>query len=107
MATTPTQVVSGTLRPDGTLELDQAPLLPPGRVRVTVESLAPEPARGDILDVIARIRQSQEARGYRGRTIDEMQADEAASLAEDEEYEARWRAIHEQTSDPRRSGPPD
>jgi hypothetical protein len=29
-------VVEGTLKPDGTLELDQKPSLPPGRVRVVL-----------------------------------------------------------------------
>jgi hypothetical protein len=34
-------IVSGTLNPDGSLELDNVPPLPPGRVRVTLESLSP------------------------------------------------------------------
>jgi hypothetical protein len=34
-------VVEGTLKPDGTLELDQKPGLPPGRVTVTVQPLSP------------------------------------------------------------------
>jgi len=32
-------VVEGTLKPDGTLELDEKPKLTPGRVRVTMASL--------------------------------------------------------------------
>jgi hypothetical protein len=39
-------IVEGTLKPDGTLELDQKPKLSPGRVRVTVETVA-EPSRPD------------------------------------------------------------
>ena len=31
-------VIEGTLKPDGTLELDQKPNLPPGRVKVTVQT---------------------------------------------------------------------
>jgi hypothetical protein len=30
-------VVEGTLKPDGTLELDEKPSLPPGRVKVTLQ----------------------------------------------------------------------
>jgi hypothetical protein len=32
-------VVNGLLKPDGTLELDALPRLPPGRVRVTLQPL--------------------------------------------------------------------
>ena len=36
-------VLEGTLRTDGTIELDTSPPLPPGRVRVTVQSLPKTP----------------------------------------------------------------
>src|SRR5882724_7061316 len=76
MATTPTQVVSGTLRPDGTLELAEALHLPPGQVRVTVEALAPAASSsGGLVEVLDRIRSAQRARGFVGRTKEEIDAD--------------------------------
>jgi hypothetical protein len=91
-------MVSGTLKPDGTLELDQKPNLRPGPVRVTLEMI-PQPGeeRPDIVEVLDRIRKDQEARGYKGMTEEEMEAEIAAMRAEDEEYEERWRQIWAQT----------
>lgn len=90
------QVVDGVVKPDGTLELVEHLRVPAGRVRVTVESL-PESDRPGLLEVMEQIRQNQAARGYTGRTREEMQADEAANRAEEEEYEARWRSIWSET----------
>ena len=96
-----TQVVEGALKPDGTLELKDRLSLPPGRVRITVESLAtPAPQPGDLVKVMDAIRRAKAARGYGGRSPEEMRADEAARAAEDDEYEARWQAIHVQTTNP-------
>jgi hypothetical protein len=96
-----TAVVQGTLKDDGTLELDEKPLLTPGRVQVTILPI-PDPAvtrsRRTILDVLDEIHASQEARGYRGRSIEEMEADEAERRTEEEEYEERWRTIWRQTT---------
>jgi hypothetical protein len=36
-------VIEGTLNPDGTLELDQKPNLPPGRVKVVLQSEVESP----------------------------------------------------------------
>ena len=69
-------VVEGTLRPDGTLEVNERLDLPPGRVRVTVETI-PESlsALGTIGEVLDRIHQGQAARGVVGRTRDEIDVD--------------------------------
>jgi hypothetical protein len=89
-------IVRGTLKDDGTLELDEKPPLAPGRVEVTIH---PMPAsdvahpRRTILGVLDEIYAAQQARGYCGRSHDEMQTDEAERRAEEEVYEARWRAI--------------
>ncbi len=83
-------IVQGTLKPDGTLDLDQKPSLAPGRVQVTVEILAPPvPARRGLIEVMDEIRESQRARGYQGRTLEVMQAEEATRREEDEDYERR------------------
>ncbi len=81
-------IVQATLKPDGTLELDQKPNLPPGRVQVIVQPLPPaSTARRGLADVMDEIRQGQRARGYLGRTPVEMQAEVAAGREEDEAYE--------------------
>jgi hypothetical protein len=93
--------VMGTLKADGTLELDERPTLAPGRVRVAIVPTG-SPAAGQprrtILDVLDGIQAAQAARGYRGRSIEEMQTDEAARRAEDEEDEERWRSLWGQTT---------
>jgi hypothetical protein len=83
-------VVEGTLKSDGTLELDQKPSLSPGRVQVIVKPLTTSPTghRG-LVEVMDEIRQSQRARGYQGRTLQEMQGEEKARQEEDEDYERR------------------
>ena len=90
------QVVDGVVKPDGTLELIEKLQVPAGKVRVTVEAL-PASNRPSLLEVMEQIRLNQAARGYTGRTMEEMHADEAAKKAEEEEYEARWREIWSQT----------
>jgi hypothetical protein len=68
-------VIEGTLKPDGTLQLDQKPSLAPGRVKVILQP-APAgtlPQRG-LADVIDEIRQSQQARGFPGRSAEEIEA---------------------------------
>ena len=68
-------VVEGTLKPDGTLELDQKPNLSPGRVKVVLL-----PAQGcthtqrGLAEVIDDISQSQRARGHQGRSIEEIES---------------------------------
>jgi len=63
-------VVTGTLKDDQTVTLDEASPLRPGRVLLTVESLLPEP-RKRYQDVLAAIRQRQRARGHQPRPLTE------------------------------------
>jgi hypothetical protein len=82
-------VVEGTLKPDGELELDQKPMLSPGRVQVTLKPLMLSCAGRGLVEVMDEVRQSQRARGYQGRTLQEMQAEEKARQEEDEAYDDR------------------
>jgi hypothetical protein len=93
--------LEGTLKADGTLELDHKPGLTPGRVLVTVRRLM-APARPGLAEVLQQIRREQQARGFVGRGAQELAAEEAARREEDEEYERRWETIWSQTQ----SGPP-
>jgi hypothetical protein len=72
---TPLQtVIRGTLKADGTVELDEKPNLPPGRVQVILTHEEPAPNRKGTLEVLQRIRQEQESRGFKGRTKEEIDA---------------------------------
>ena len=88
------EVIQGTLKPDGTLELDDKPKLPPCRVQVTVQP-APVSSTGPrgLVEVMDEIRQGQIARGYHGRTVQEMQAEETARRDHDEEDDRRCQTL--------------
>ena len=66
-------VVQGTLNADGTLELDEKPNLPPGKVRVVL-SVAPMPVqdRESVWTVLENIRAEREALGMKSRTREEI-----------------------------------
>ena len=93
-------VIEGTLKPDGTLDLDQKPSLSPGRVKVVLQpAQAGTPPKRGLADVIDEIRQGQQARGFQGRSAQEIEA----GLREGEDaYEQRMQALQSQT----KSGPP-
>ena len=83
MATTILETL-GTVRPDGTLELDQRVNVPPGRVRVRVESVAsPSPSPDNLLEFINRTRAEMAATGSQfmndqevGTWIEELRAED-------------------------------
>ena len=68
-------VIGGTLKPDGTLELDQKPNLSPGRVTVVLrqESEA-SPPEENWWQFLQRIRAEREASGYPFMNEEELKA---------------------------------
>src|SRR4051812_33424943 len=94
-------VVRGTLRPDGTLELNEKPNPAPGRAEVRLhpvgESEKSEPGWWEVLQ---QIRKDQDARGFKRRSREEIDAEIAAERAAEEEYEERWRQIWLQGGNP-------
>jgi hypothetical protein len=88
-------VVEGTLKSDGTLELDQPPSLAPGRVKVILQHMSAGPSgRRGLAEVIDEIRRGQQARGFQGRSGEEIEA----GLREGEnEYEMKMQALWAQT----------
>ena len=88
-------VIEGTLKPDGTLELDEKPNLPPGRVKVVLQAVQRKPSQvlgQGYFRVMQEIRTDQRARGHVPRSTDEVNADRQAMRQElDDEIEA---AIH-------------
>lgn len=98
-------VVQGTLKPDGSLELDTVPGLAPGRVHVTLQPvLAGSPSKGGLADTIDEIRRYQQGVGYQGRTPEEMARDEAERRADDDAYEQRMQELWSQTQSAATSG---
>src|SRR5207247_1285561 len=79
------------LKPDGTLELDEKPGLPPGRVRVTLEAQAAQ-SREDVWTVLERIRAERKARGMQGRSRAEIGAE--INVLRDEWHEGGARIMN-------------
>jgi hypothetical protein len=83
MATTILETL-GIVRPDGTLVLDQKVTVPPGRVKVRVESVeAPAPPTETLVEFVDRTRRELEASGHKFMNdeevtawIEELRADE-------------------------------
>jgi hypothetical protein len=69
-------VVQGTLNPDGTLQLDEKPSLPPGRVTVVLRQDS-EPVslpQEDWFEHLQRLRAVREASGYPFMNEEEVNA---------------------------------
>jgi hypothetical protein len=67
--------IEGTLRPDGTLQFDEPPALPPGRVRVVLQQIGPTGTGERAWEVLERIREEQRRRGHQGRSKEEIDAE--------------------------------
>jgi hypothetical protein len=84
-------VVHGAVTADGQLILDERPSLLPGRVEVTLRSLENTATeRHPMFETLRRIWAEQDARGFRGRSGEEIVADVRAMR---DEWEPRQRAI--------------
>jgi hypothetical protein len=72
-------VLEGTLKPDGTLELDQKPNLAPGRVTVVLrqgtEAKPPRPLDDAFFQMMEEIWAGQKALGHVPRTVEEVEAE--------------------------------
>jgi hypothetical protein len=69
--------VLGTVRADGTLELDEKLNVPPGRVKVRVEAVPvaeAKPAEG-LIEFVERVHRELAAAGHRFRTKEEIDAE--------------------------------
>lgn len=84
-------IVDGTLYPDGKVQLDAVPNVAPGRVTVFLQPQTPnQPVKRGLADVIDEIRQGQQARGFPGRTAEQI--NEALREGEDA-YEHRMASL--------------
>jgi len=72
---TPPLVVEGTLTAEGTLQLDERPNLPAGRVRVTVQLLQQAAAGETLMSRMQAVWAGQKGRGHVPRSREEIDAD--------------------------------
>ena len=79
------ETFDATLDSNGQLQLAHGSRLPPGPVRVTIRVAAAVGAQRVLADVIREIAAEQRARGFLGRSAEDLCAEDDASLAEDAE----------------------
>ena len=96
------ETIDATLDSHGELRLTHQPRLPPGPVRVTIRVAAAVGPRRGMADVIQEIDADQRLRGFDGRTAAELQAEEEARQAEDDERDRELDAARRGVS---RGGP--
>jgi hypothetical protein len=85
-------VVRGTLKPDGSLELDSPPNLPAGPVEVVLRSLvSPDPDNEDWWQYLQRVRAELEAAGGPFRTAEVIDQERQAFHGEDDCIEEIYR----------------
>ena len=70
-------VIEGTLLPDGTLELDEQPDLPPGRVTIRMQSSVALPSGDPFFDMLKDIWATRAAAGRTPRSVEEVVAQRA------------------------------
>ena len=89
--------VGGTLRPDGSLVLDEKPNLPPGRVRVVLQvvEVPTPPPQESWWDYLQRVRNEREKAGYPFMTEEEVTAWIEELRADDDRIEEVYRQIEE------------
>jgi hypothetical protein len=93
----------GVVHPDGSLELAGKLTVPPGRVRVRVESLEPQPQPAEsLIEFVQRTRRELEAAGHRFMTSEEATAWIEELRADDDRIEEAYRQAEEAN---RRQGP--
>ena len=102
MSTTTNEVL-GLVHPDGSLELSGKLTVPPGRVRVRVESLEPKPVPAeDLIEFVRRARRELEAAGHKFMTGQEATAWIEELRSDDDQIED---AYHQAQESDRRQEP--
>ena len=87
----------GTVRPDGTLELDQKLAVPPGRVKVRVESVEPPiKPKESLVEFVKRSRRDLETAGHKFMNDAEVTAWIDELRSEDDRVEQIYRQAEEE-----------
>jgi len=77
------ETIDVMLDSNGQLRLTHQPSLPPGPVRVTIRVAATVGPQRGLADVIREIAAEQRARGFPGRSSEDLSSEDDARLAED------------------------
>lgn len=94
--TTKHLVVEGTVKPDGSLELDARLTLPPGRVQLVVQPLPELPKDDPFWQRMKQVWAGQKARGRSPRSKEEIDADIHALRDEAEDEMRLAERLHEE-----------
>lgn len=86
-------IVQGTLKADGTLQLDEKLALPAGRVQVMIQSLPDLPKDDPFWQMMQKIWDGQKARGHIPRTTEQVEAERRQLRQEWEERMLRIERI--------------
>jgi len=86
-------VVQGTVKPDGTLELDERVNLAPGRVQVMVVPVPELPKDDPFWQRMEAIWADQARRGHVARTVEEVEAERQAVREEWDQRMARMEQV--------------
>ena len=97
-------VVEGTLKPDGTLELDEKLPLPAGRVQVIVQPLPELPKDDPFWQMMQRIWEGQKKRGHVPRNREQVEAERRQMREEWEERMQRIERIQAEARQAREQG---
>ncbi|HWG45100.1 MAG TPA: hypothetical protein VN688_20185 [Gemmataceae bacterium] len=79
------ETINATLDSNGQLRLSHSPRLPPGPVQVTIRAAAAPGSRRGLADVIREIAAEQSSRGFIGRSVADLCAEDEARCDEDAE----------------------
>jgi hypothetical protein len=93
-------VLEGTLHEDGSLHLDEKPNLPPGRVRVVVQSVPYADPPESIIAVVHKIWEAQRRRGHVPRLKDQIDAELSEMRDEWEEHQLAIEKLQEECQKP-------
>ena len=83
-------IVSGFVRQDGTLELEEKLSLPPGKVQISIQPVPELPSDDPFWQMMQKIWDGQKARGHAARSEEEVEA-ERRQVRED--WDERMRRI--------------
>ena len=92
------ETIDAVLDSNGDLRLSHQPQLPPGPVSVTIRIAATAGPQRGLADVIQEIAAEQRARGYSGRSAEDLRELDDARLAEDIERDQELDAARRHTA---------
>lgn len=92
------ETIEAMLDSNGQLQLSHPTHLPPGPVQVTIRPRSVSPARRGLADVVREIAAGQRARGFAGRSAEEIQSEETARQEEDSARDEELERARQETA---------